>query len=98
MSAASDLIERAERESGQRINEPNSNAIAILLGALSRELGQHRFPERDDMAVGLLIQDEIANGEERRRWRESLVGLLQVGLSPDEIKGLSNMLNENGKK
>lgn len=41
MSVANDLIERAEREGGGRFDDPN--AIAILLGALSRELGQHNF-------------------------------------------------------
>lgn len=89
MSAASDLIERAERESGKRWDEPGSNAIAILMGALSRELGQHNFSERDDMAAGILIQDDIVNGKTKRQSRDTLVALLGLGLSPDDVAKLN---------
>jgi hypothetical protein len=89
MSAASDLIERAEEEGVARCDDPSSNTVAILMGALSRELGQHKFGERDDLAVGLLIQDEIANGEQRRQEKALLASLLSAGLSPDDIQKLT---------
>lgn len=89
MSTASDLIERAEREAGKRWDEEGSNAIAILMGALSRKLGQHNFQEKDDLAVGLLIQDDIAHGKERQQQKEALLALLSLGLSPDDIHSLS---------
>lgn len=94
MSAVSDLIERSERESGARWDDPdNNNARNILLGALSRELGQHNFTEKDDFAVGLLIQDEIENGEQKRRQAEALRTMLGLGMSMDDIRAL----NGNGK-
>lgn len=90
MSVASDLIERAERESGARWDDPdNRNARNILLGALARELGQHNFEERDDFAVGILIQDEIENGEKNRRRAEALRTMLGLGMSPDDIRALN---------
>lgn len=89
MSAASDLIERAEREGGGRWDDPNGNALTILLGALAREMGKSNFRPRDDYAVGLLIADEIANGDARRQADDAILAMLNLGLSPDDIRALN---------
>lgn len=58
MSAANDLITRLEKETGHRIDEEDSPAMAGLLGALSREMGlsPNTYQERDDVAAGVVIQ------------------------------------------
>ena len=93
MSAASDLIERLEAETGQRVddNDGDNLAMAGLFGAVSRALGQSppSYRERDDVAAGLLIRHQMT--PEYRRERESkrmLAELLAAGLSPDEINVL----------
>jgi hypothetical protein len=84
MSEANDLIERAEREAGCRWDDPNNNnAMAILFGAVARVTGKSKFGERDDMAVGHLILDDIANGDARRKQNEMLAELLTAGIDPD---------------
>jgi hypothetical protein len=88
MGLANDLIERAEREGGGRWDDPNSNALAVLFGALAREMGVSRFQERDDMAVGLLIQDDIVHGDAKRAAVRALLALLDLGIGPDDIAAL----------
>lgn len=88
MGLADDLIERAEREGGGRWDDPNSNALAVLFGALAREMGVSRSQERDDMAVGMLIQDNIVNGEAKRAADAALLALLDLGIGPDDITAL----------
>lgn len=89
MSTANDLIERAERESGKRIDDPdNQIGIALLFGALAREMGRTNFEAKDDVAAGLVIMDEIANGQKRQQDQQLLAGLLSSGLSPDDVKAL----------
>ena len=90
MSVASDLIERAEREAGCRWDDPdNPSALAVLFGAMARELGVSKFEEQDDAVVGTVLMDEIANGEKRRQDGEMLVALLRAGLGPDDISALN---------
>ena len=64
MSAASDLIERMEAETGQRIddNDGDNLAMAGLLGAMSRIMGQSppTYRERDDVAAGVLIKHQMS--------------------------------------
>ena len=82
MSAASDLIERAEREAGARWDDPNNpNALNILLGALAREMGKNPHGERDDMAAGMVIRDSIENGETNRQREAALMAWVMMGLS-----------------
>ena len=82
MSAASDLIERAEREAGACWDDPdNPNAINILLGALAREMGRNPHGERDDLAAGMVIRDSIENGEANRQRDAALVAWAMMGLS-----------------
>lgn len=87
MSKASDLIERAERESGARFDDPdNPNAMNILLGALAREMGKSSHDARDDMAAGIIIRDLIENGEAKRRADNALISLMLMGLPPDALR------------
>lgn len=87
---ANELIERAEKESGQRLGE-GTDVLAILFGVLAREMGKNPFPERDDMAVGVLLMDDVVDtlqGSPRARGRKLIGNLLVSGISPDDIKAL----------
>jgi hypothetical protein len=91
MSAASDLIERMERETGQRIDsdDPNNMAMAGLFGAIARMMGKSSHQERDDVAAGVLIQNRMSPEYQRKQEDcELLASLLQMGLSPDEVRDL----------
>lgn len=93
MSAASNLIEQMERETDQRIdsNGGSNMAIAGLLGAMSRLMGQSptSYTERDDVAAGVLIRHQITpEYQQEQENKELLTSLLANGMSPDNIKGL----------
>jgi hypothetical protein len=66
MSDESDLIERAEQETGTRATDDGSAAQAVLIGALARMMGQSNHKEHDDFAAGVYIQnaDTIAAKQE----------------------------------
>ena len=90
---ANKLIERMEKETGQRIdsNGGDNNAIAGLIGAMSRMMGQSppTYTERDDVAAGLLIKHMATpEYENEQRSREMISGLLSGGMSPDDISKL----------
>ena len=92
MSAASDLIERMEAETGQRIddNDGDNMAIAGLLGAMSRMMGQSpsSYTERDDVAAGMLIRHRVSPaGQQERAGRELLAHLLTSGVSLKDFFG-----------
>lgn len=93
MSAASDLIERMEKENHRRIddNEGDNNAMAGLLGAMSRLMGLSpaSYGPKDDVAAGLFIKYQ--NSPEYKRKQESeqvMADMLASGMSPDDIKQL----------
>jgi hypothetical protein len=93
MSAASDLIERMESETGQRIdsNSGDNMAVAGLLGAMSRLLGQSpaSYTEREDVAAGVLIKQRMSPEYKcEQEGNEMLTAMLTAGMSPDDIKGL----------
>ena len=93
MSAASDLIERMEAETGQRIddNDGDNLAMAGLLGAMSRIMGQSppTYRERDDVAAGVLIKHQMSPEYQREQEsKEMMVAMLAGGMSPDDLKGL----------
>lgn len=91
MSAASDLIERMERETGQRVDADNfdNNAVAGLIGALLRETGQSRHRNRDDVVAGIVAKHQISPaGQAEREANEMFINLLRAGFSPDEVKTL----------
>lgn len=94
MSEANDLIERMEKETGQRIdsNGGNNLAMAGLIGAMSRILGQSppSYRERDDIVAGVVIKHQMS--PEGRRQKESeklLASFLTSGMSPDDIKAIT---------
>ena len=93
MSAASDLIERMEKETGQRIddNEGDNLAITGLLGAMSRMMGQSpdSYTERDDVAAGVLIKHQMSPEYQREQESKKMMAAMLVGgMSPDDLKGL----------
>lgn len=84
----SDLIEMFEQETGSRIDDASSPALAGLFGFLARAMGKSAHDERDDVVAGYLIQDEIENGESRRQTDELILGMLLSGVSPDDLGAL----------
>jgi len=53
---AEKLIERMEKETGQRVDDPNGMAITGLLGAMARLSGNSTHDEKDDLIAGIVIQ------------------------------------------
>ena len=72
------LIEKIEQETGKRWDDPSGLPLAQLIGAVAREMGVSKFEERDDLAVGILLQDELVNGESRRRSDEALLAMIDL--------------------
>ena len=94
MNEANDLIERMERETGQRIDDNDGDNMAMtgLFGAIARMMGKTpaSYTERDDVAAGKLIQHQMSPGYQREReGNEILVAMLCAGLSPDDIKEIT---------
>jgi len=90
MSEANDLIERLERETGQRIdaNDGDNMAMAGLFGALSRMLGQSpdSYTESDDVAAGVLIRHQMSPEYQREQESKRMMAeMLRNGLSPDDV-------------
>lgn len=86
---ANKLIERMERETGQRIDDPDSAAFAGLFGAVARLMGMTNTEERDDVVVGLVILHQLT--PEYRNEQESrklIASMLAGGMSPDTIRQL----------
>ncbi len=93
MSEASDLIERLERETGQRIdsNGGDNNAMAGLLGAMSRLMGQSpaSYKERDDVVAGLLIKHQMSPEYACEQESKKMIAeMLASGMSPNDVKAL----------
>lgn len=88
MSAASDLIERMEAETGQRVddNDGDNLAMAGLVGAMSREMEQSppTYHECDDVAAGLLIQRQMSLEHQQEEEKKQVMAvLLACGFPPD---------------
>ncbi len=93
MSAANDLIERMEAETGQRIddNDGDNNAMAGLLGAMLRTMGQSpaSYREHDDVAAGLILKHQMSpEGQREQESKKRMAAMLAGGMSPDDLKGL----------
>ena len=91
--AATDLIERAERETGQRIddNDYDNNAMALLFGALLREMGKSpsSYKEQDDMVAGLVFKHQQTQEYQKEQESKKLMAdLLSTGISPDTLKDI----------
>jgi hypothetical protein len=90
MSTASDLIERMERETGQRVDDDGSMAMAGLFGALARAMGQSSHRERDDVAAGVVIRHQMTpEYQQEQEGKTLLATMLSAGLSPDDVKSLT---------
>ena len=89
--SANELIRRLEEETGQRIDEPGSAAMAGLFGAMSRLLGQSpsAYRERDDVVAGLVIQNQLSSEYRRKQQADKLLAdLIAGGMSPDDAAAL----------
>lgn len=88
---ARDLIERLERETGQRVDDNGGDnfAMAGLFGALARAMGQSNHQPRDDVAAGVLIRHQMTpEYEAEQRSKRMMAEMLAHGVSPDGLKGL----------
>jgi len=86
--SATELIERLERETGQRVDDPNSAAMDGLFGAMSRMMGAspRSYTSRDDVASGTLLQHQVSPaGRAEKASKEMLAAMLAGGMSPDDI-------------
>ena len=94
MSTADDLIERLEAETDQRIDDADGDNLAMagLLGAMSRMLGQSppAYRDRDDVAAGLLIKKLRMSPEykQEQEAKQLIAKLLASEISPNDIKNL----------
>jgi len=92
MSKANDLIERLEKETGQRIDEPGSMAMLGLLGAMSRIMGKSpaSYTEKDDVAAGTVIAYRMSPEYKRKKQTDEMIAsMLANGMSPDDIAKLT---------
>jgi hypothetical protein len=88
-SPASQLISRMERETGQRVDDPGSNALAGLFGAMARMMGKTNYPPQDDVVAGLLILHQMTpEYQNDQRSKEMITGMLTAGMSPDDIRAM----------
>ncbi len=95
-SLATQIIERAEREAGQRVdaNGGDNNAIAALFGALAREVGTSSHRQHDDFVAGVLIQHRMspAYAIEQRNdnmLANMLANMLVNGMSPEDLAAIA---------
>ena len=91
---ANELIERMERETGQRIddNDGDNLAMAGLFGAMARLLGQMppSYRARDDVAAGVLIRHQMTpEYQQEQESKELMVEMLRAGMSPDTLKDIA---------
>ena len=94
MTAANDLIERLERETGQRIddNDGDNLAMAGLFGAIARAMGQtpSSYRPSDDVAAGVLILHQMTpEYEAEQASKQMIADLLVGGVSPDTLKDIT---------
>lgn len=85
-SRAADLILRAEEEAGCRFDDPERgfDAMALIAGALGREMGLHHFDPKDDFAAGtVLLHAASPRGQAQREAERAFASLLSAGVDPD---------------
>jgi hypothetical protein len=88
MGKADELIERAERETGQRIDKDgyDNNAMSLIFGALAREMGKTAHGEEEDFAAGSMIRHKTIDAWKIEEKRNKLIAdMLTSGVSPDSI-------------
>lgn len=90
---ANELIERMEKETGQRIdsNDGDNLAFAGLVGAMSRLMGSSpsSYKASDDVVAGLLILHQQTDEYKNDQASKSMIAsLLTGGMSPDDVGAL----------
>ncbi len=91
MENANDLIERLERETGQRIDSKDGDNLAMagLFGALARAMGTNPHQSRDDVAAGVVIRHQMTPAYKKQKEADQLLAsMLMAGVSPDDAKSL----------
>ena len=91
------LIEQIEEKTGKRWDDPSGLPPAQLIGAIAREMGASKFEGRNDIAVGILLQDQFINGKGRLS-DEALSAMVDL-FGPDATANLycKQFLNGNKK-
>lgn len=89
MSKASELIDRMEQETGQRIddNGGDNSAMLGLLGAVAREMDISKHASRDDVAAGVLLANP--ESELQRIGKRLYTSILAGGVSPEDLQSLT---------
>ena len=95
---AEQLIERLERETGQRLDtsDPDNLVVAGLFGAMSRALGKSppSYKPRDDVVAGMMIRHQMSpEGRRQKAADDALADLLSSGVPPDVIAALAGKRN-----
>jgi hypothetical protein len=88
MSTANDLIERMERETGQRIDDNGGDNFAMigLIGAMAREMGKSSHRPHDDVAAGVVVK----HGGVGRN--SALEAMMLAGFDPADIHKMGEAL------
>jgi hypothetical protein len=95
-SAATNLIEEIERQTGNRIdaNDYNNNGMTMLLGAMAGILEGTRTSYRDDYARGVVAQYHLSAEYKQKQIADQMLGdLLMNGFAPDDICSIKNALS-----
>lgn len=88
MSAASKFIEDIERRAGGRVDDPDSNALTMLFGALGREMGVNPYGPKDDFPVGVVLRHRASEaGQREQEAGEMFARALSAGIPPDFFRG-----------
>jgi hypothetical protein len=89
-----DFIEQIEERAGCRWDDPdNPAARRMLFAAVARVMGRNPHGEKDDYAVGMLleyqIEQELSGEAERKRQSDQMIAdMLLSGISPDTLGSL----------
>jgi hypothetical protein len=88
------FIEQAEARAGCRWDDPdNPAARRVLFAAVARAMGRNPHDERDDYAVGMLLEHQIkqelsGEAERKRQGDQMIADMLLAGMSPDILAAL----------
>jgi hypothetical protein len=88
---SNNLIEQMEERAGCRWDDPdNPAARRMLFAAVARVMGHNPYSEKDDYAVGMLlehqIEQELSGEAERKRQSDQMIAdMLLSGISPDTL-------------
>lgn len=84
-----EMIERIERETGQRWDDPRGTALSGLFGAVARAMGENPHGPKDDVAAGLLLQHQMTPEYAREQAvRQMMADMLAGGMAPADLAAL----------